>query len=387
VAIATVHPTAAQATCAVTARARATDPTWLAQTRMGAPTWFSRAFELHSHGRYVEAIAAFEKAIDRGERQAASTYNVACGYARLGDKDRAFEWLDKALEAGFSMVDLVQHDADLASLRDDPRYPDFDRRLHQQQLTSPAVKASHVVARYEALAARNPPAPEGWFSLGSELARAGEFDRAAQAFREAAARSGKPGGPLYNAACALARGRRTTEALRELRRALEEGFDDPRLLRSDPDLQSVRNEPGFAELTEMADALAFPANARPSRWRDAAERFEGYGKSHPQLGRAFFNAGLARLFAGEPSQASADFTRALDLGYRESVTLYNLACAEARQGHRDRAFALLTQAVEAGFDDSWQLRRDSDLDPLREDPRFRDAIRRAAELQRRRAEG
>jgi tetratricopeptide (TPR) repeat protein len=244
-----------------------------------------------------------------------------------------------------------------------------------------------VIARYEALAARAPSAPEGWFSLGTELARAGEYDRAAEAFREAAARSRKAGGPLYNAACALARAGRTSEAVGELRRAVEEGFDDPGLMRRDPDLEPVRRDSAFDELAKMADDLAFPAHGSPSRWREVAERFETYGKAHSLLGRAFFNAGLARLFAGDAQVAADDFTRALDLGYRESVTLYNLACAEARQGHKDRAFALLTQAMEAGFDASRQLRQDSDLDSLREDPRFRDAIRRAVELERRRAEG
>jgi Tfp pilus assembly protein PilF len=158
-------------------------------------------------------------------------------------------------------------------------------------------------------------------------------------------------------------------------------------MRSDPELENVRGDPRFEELVRMADELAFPSHATESRWREAAERFEAYGKAHPSVARAFFNAGLARLFAGEPSAATPDFTRALDLGYRESVTLYNLACAEARQGHKDRAFALLTQAMDAGFDWSALLRRDSDLDNLRGDPRFRDAIRRAAELERRRVEG
>lgn len=49
-------------------------------------------------------------------------YNLACALARSGDSKRAFEALDKALDAGFHDAALMRSDDDLASLRDDPRY-------------------------------------------------------------------------------------------------------------------------------------------------------------------------------------------------------------------------------------------------------------------------
>ncbi len=49
-------------------------------------------------------------------------YNLACTYARLSEKDRAFEWLDRAMDPGFTSSDQIRHDDDLDSLRGDPRY-------------------------------------------------------------------------------------------------------------------------------------------------------------------------------------------------------------------------------------------------------------------------
>jgi mannose-6-phosphate isomerase-like protein (cupin superfamily) len=54
---------------------------------------------------------------------------------------------------------------------------------------------------------------------------------------------------------------------------------------------------------------------------------------------------------------------------------YNLACYEARFGGRDEAFAHLDRAVRLSPDDArrW-AERDTDLDSLREDPRFAETL-------------
>ena len=106
------------------------------------------------------------------------------------------------------------------------------------------------------------------------------------------------------------------------------------------------------------------------------EAFEAYASRHEDSGRALFNAGYARLYAGEEAKSAEHFARAFELGYRKPATLYNLACAEARQGHVDRAFEWLGKALDAGFDGKGMLRTDEDLESLRSDPRFRELVRR-----------
>ena len=49
---------------------------------------------------------------------------------------------------------------------------------------------------------------------------------------------------------------------------------------------------------------------------------------------------------------------------------YNLACSLALNGRHEEAIETLEKACELGFDDLALLRKDRDLDALRDDPRF-----------------
>lgn len=84
--------------------------------------WYRLAYALQAAGKYNEAIAAYQKIV--ANNNPTVLYNLACAYARLNKKDQAFEWLNKAVNAGFSQTAQVNSDADLASLRDDSRFKD-----------------------------------------------------------------------------------------------------------------------------------------------------------------------------------------------------------------------------------------------------------------------
>jgi thiol-disulfide isomerase/thioredoxin len=64
-----------------------------------------------------------------------------------------------------------------------------------------------------------------------------------------------PGGPWGNYNIAIAHGRagETDQALAALRRAIDAGFDNTRVLRSEPDLEGVRLLPGGAELLRQTE--------------------------------------------------------------------------------------------------------------------------------------
>jgi DNA-binding winged helix-turn-helix (wHTH) protein/TolB-like protein/Flp pilus assembly protein TadD len=55
-------------------------------------------------------------------------YSIALVYAALNDKDRAFEWLEKALDARAVMLRSLRYDPDLDTIRSDPRYADTLKR-------------------------------------------------------------------------------------------------------------------------------------------------------------------------------------------------------------------------------------------------------------------
>ena len=55
---------------------------------------------------------------------------VASVYALAGDKDNAFEWLDKAYaERDGAIITLLKVDPAFKNLRGDPRFADLLRRL------------------------------------------------------------------------------------------------------------------------------------------------------------------------------------------------------------------------------------------------------------------
>jgi serine/threonine protein kinase/tetratricopeptide (TPR) repeat protein len=56
-------------------------------------------------------------------------YNVACLLALEGERDRALANLESAFQVGFGHRDWVEHDPDLASLRDDPRFQALVRTI------------------------------------------------------------------------------------------------------------------------------------------------------------------------------------------------------------------------------------------------------------------
>jgi serine/threonine protein kinase/tetratricopeptide (TPR) repeat protein len=63
-----------------------------------------------------------ERAVAVDPEDASVSYNVACLFALEGERDRALERLQSALRAGFAHWDWIEHDPDLDSLRQDPRF-------------------------------------------------------------------------------------------------------------------------------------------------------------------------------------------------------------------------------------------------------------------------
>jgi hypothetical protein len=85
-------------------------------------SWFLLARARHAAGDLDGAIEAGKRAVEFPGVRASSWYNLACAYALTGRTDDAFAALEEAKRAGFADRDLMRTDADLASIRDDPRF-------------------------------------------------------------------------------------------------------------------------------------------------------------------------------------------------------------------------------------------------------------------------
>lgn len=83
--------------------------------------WNRLGTAYHSQGQYQQAVEAWLKAEAIGHNPVVM-YNLTCAYARLNNKDKAFEWLNQAVQRGFRQSTTIENDNDLVSLRTDARY-------------------------------------------------------------------------------------------------------------------------------------------------------------------------------------------------------------------------------------------------------------------------
>jgi tetratricopeptide (TPR) repeat protein len=79
---------------------------------------------MFGEGRYEEAKQLLTEALDRFEdERGILLYNLGCAEARLGEPDAALDHLAEALEDRPDLVENARADEDLASIRNDPRFP------------------------------------------------------------------------------------------------------------------------------------------------------------------------------------------------------------------------------------------------------------------------
>ncbi len=69
-----------------------------------------------------QALAALNRALELKRWPPDTSYLVAVAYALKKDKERAFEWLDKAFKLGFSSRDRLKTDTRLNPIRHDARF-------------------------------------------------------------------------------------------------------------------------------------------------------------------------------------------------------------------------------------------------------------------------
>jgi tetratricopeptide (TPR) repeat protein len=82
-------------------------------------------FPLFGEGKIEEARELLLGVVDEYEDGEAIEYNLACCEARLGDVEKAFEHLERALVGRPDLVELAEGDDDLAPLKGDARFDEL----------------------------------------------------------------------------------------------------------------------------------------------------------------------------------------------------------------------------------------------------------------------
>ena len=99
------------------------------------------AMALLQKKEYAPAEAVLQQAVQKYPELAGNHYNLACALALQGKTDAAFASLDQAIEKGFRDTNHMKADADLTSLRRDPRFAAALTKAEKlgTQLPPPAV--------------------------------------------------------------------------------------------------------------------------------------------------------------------------------------------------------------------------------------------------------
>jgi tetratricopeptide (TPR) repeat protein len=90
---------------------------------VGPWEWTYRAILAFHRGDDEEAGAILSEGLQHHPRSPRIHYNLACYYARRGDRERAFEHLATAVEIEPETKMRAPSDPDFAELLDDPRFP------------------------------------------------------------------------------------------------------------------------------------------------------------------------------------------------------------------------------------------------------------------------
>ncbi len=70
-----------------------------------------------------------KKAISINPDETAVLYNAACIYSLLGKFDKALDYFEKAIEAGFASREGIESDSDLDPIRNHPRFQKALKKL------------------------------------------------------------------------------------------------------------------------------------------------------------------------------------------------------------------------------------------------------------------
>jgi serine/threonine protein kinase/Flp pilus assembly protein TadD len=135
------------------------------------------------------------------------------------------------------------------------------------------------------------------------------------------------------------------------------------------DYQSV------ALVSSVYDSLGRKTEAQEAR-RRTLQIIERHLGLHPDDPRALYLGAGALCELGERVRGVEWADRALSLDPNDPSVLYNVACVYSGLGEADKAIDCLEKSITSGMGQKEWIENDSDLDPLRDHPRFQALLMR-----------
>lgn len=296
------------------------------------------------------------------------------------DESRAL--LAESLELGLDFVERLRSEPVFSAVvTDESAGPLLDRasRLHELRESAKAsMGARDVKAAVGALTAMSVISSRDgstWHYLSYVQIASGQLDEALVSLDRQQQLGHRVAVAEYNRACVFALRGSTGPAVEAFGRAVDLGFDDYELARSDPDLNSIRGDAAFD--TTMERIL------RPARLFRELEVARDFGEWDKVIAicddlsellsprrRRWVGAERAMALAeqGHTQVAVDGLVTLMDDGFDTGEGLSRIGRAYAIAGDRDRAVGYLVAAVRAGFDNLDRIAKDGRLESVASDP-------------------
>jgi len=101
-----------------------------ARTKGGHPDEAEALAAGYRKGKLKGACTAIiELRKNKSRTEYISPYEIATSYALMGDRDQAFDWLEKAFKERSTGLEYIKSEDFFDGLRSDPRYSDLLRRM------------------------------------------------------------------------------------------------------------------------------------------------------------------------------------------------------------------------------------------------------------------
>jgi tetratricopeptide (TPR) repeat protein len=331
-------------------------------------------------------------------------YNLGCAYALTGHPDKAFEALALSQKAGFAVGENAPGDADLKSLREDPRFAallesaparprrsggmgggmgdmgdmaDFQSMMEQVMVEAQmlieeiAPKAEqHIGAIIETAVYHLQKLAE---ELHKILANDERFGTLSQILEEWMGAAGGMGGMEMGGMSDGGHGH-ASEHGHEHAMESEHGHEH-----AAEGKQDGKHEASSRPSADAGEVKAIVEKARAYQergdWVAAVQAFEKAVKLDPESAAAWFGLTYSLHMAGDYDAAIGAHTKAATFEEIEGISMYNLACAYALTGHTEEAIEALVASWKAGFEVLEPMQHDSDLDSLRDNRQFKRLMR------------
>jgi Flp pilus assembly protein TadD len=128
-------------------------------------------------------------------------------------------------------------------------------------------------------------------------------------------------------------------------------------------------------LASTYKALNLPTEAETAAHR-AIELVEKHLRLNPDDARALYLGGIILVVLGEVEKAINWAKRAHAIAPDDPGVLYNMACIYSLAGKIEQALDCFEIAIQLGFASREWADNDSDLDPIRDKPRFQKALKK-----------